>query len=58
MEFEGSAPTEPSADMRAACHSQREWFVALVAEGFSEPQALTIIGTSMGIMLANSEPPK
>ena len=37
-------PIEPAADVREAAHKVREIFVALIAEGFSEPQALSIIG--------------
>lgn len=42
-----NAPIEPSADMRELAHNLREMFIALVAEGFSETQALTIIGHAL-----------
>ena len=35
---------EPSADMRMWASSLRQMYVALVMEGFTEPEALTIIG--------------
>lgn len=36
---------EPTAEIRTAARSMRELFVALVREGFSETQALQIIGS-------------
>lgn len=39
-----SAPIEPSADKRQAAHELREIYVALIAEGFSEREAVAIIG--------------
>lgn len=39
-----NAPVEPSADMRAVARSNRELYVALVAEGFTPVQAMQIIG--------------
>jgi hypothetical protein len=38
---------EPSADMRQAAHQLREMYVALKAEGFSDKQALTIVGQAI-----------
>lgn len=35
---------EPSAELRTAARQLREYYVALVREGFSESQALRIIG--------------
>lgn len=35
---------EPSADMRVLAANLRQMFLALVREGFTEQQALTIIG--------------
>lgn len=35
---------EPAADLRVAARQLRELFVALVNEGFTEAQALRIIG--------------
>lgn len=37
-------PTEPSADMRALASTLWQMFVALTAEGFTEQQALVILG--------------
>lgn len=39
-----AAPMEPSADLRMVANALRQMFVALVSEGFTEPQALGIIG--------------
>lgn len=35
---------EPSAEIRSAAHSVREIYLALVMEGFSEQQALVVVG--------------
>lgn len=40
----GNFDVEPSADTREAAHGVREMFVALVMEGFTENQALIIVG--------------
>jgi hypothetical protein len=40
----GGNAVEPSAEMRRAAHMIRETFAALLAEGFSEQQALVIVG--------------
>jgi hypothetical protein len=40
----GNAPQEPTAEIRTAASFMRQWFVALANEGFSENQALVIIG--------------
>lgn len=45
-------PTEPAADLRQLASTVWQTFVALQAEGFSEKQALTIIGQ----MLAAASP--
>lgn len=39
-----NGPVEPSAALRAAAKELRGWYIALLAEGFSEREALTIIG--------------
>jgi len=39
-----NGPREPSADLRQAAGALREMFIALCNEGFSEAQALAIIG--------------
>jgi hypothetical protein len=39
-----AAPTEPSADLRAMASFCWQTFVALKSEGFTEAQALTIVG--------------
>ena len=41
---EGPAPIEPSSDLRTFAANMRQMFVALTAEGFTEQQALSIIG--------------
>lgn len=42
--YDAKAQTEPSADMRNLAKMYWEMFVALTLEGFSENQALKIIG--------------
>jgi hypothetical protein len=39
-----NGPTEPSADLRTMAAFLWQTYVALTLEGFSEQQALTIIG--------------
>lgn len=39
---------EPSADMRAAARGARELFLSLLEQGFSEEQAVTMIGIMLG----------
>ena len=39
-----TSPREPRADLRAAAIHLHELFVALTNEGFTEGQALTILG--------------
>ncbi len=39
-----NGPREPSADMRYAAKALREMHIALVNEGFTEEQALAIVG--------------
>jgi hypothetical protein len=41
------SPIEPSADQRTGAKQLRGMFLALVAEGFTEQQALAIIGQAM-----------
>lgn len=36
-------PIEPSADVRASAHNIREVYLALLAEGFTEGQAMMIV---------------
>ena len=45
-------PVEPSADMREMAHHVREMFVALVGEGFTENQALVIVGQILSAGIA------
>lgn len=37
-------PIEPSADLRQFASTMRQMFLALTADGFTEQQALVIIG--------------
>ena len=39
-----NGPVEPSADARIGAANLRQIFIALLAEGFTESQALVIIG--------------
>ena len=38
------APIEPAADIRQMANALRQVFLALMAEGFTEQQALVLIG--------------
>lgn len=52
----GGGPQEPSADQRMAASQLRGMFLALIAEGFTEYQALVLLGQ---VLLASaSAPPK
>lgn len=44
-------PREPSSDMRQAARALHETFTALINEGFTERQALAVIGQ---ILAANN----
>lgn len=46
---------EPSADLVKATNAMREWFEALMISGFTESQALAIIGTAIGTMAKPSD---
>lgn len=37
-------PREPSADLRMLAATLRQAYLALVAEGFTQAQALTVVG--------------
>lgn len=52
MSFTGKGlpPVEPSADMRQAALELRGMFLAYVGSGFTEKQALSLLG----VMLANA----
>jgi len=41
-------PTEPTADLRQMASLLRQTFIALVNEGFTEAQALKIVGEIIG----------
>jgi len=45
---------EPSADMRQNAHQLREMFIALVEEGFTEAQAVGIIGKILSAGMGSS----
>lgn len=46
-----NGPIEPAADLRQLANALRQTFLALVQEGFTEQQALVIIGQ---ILAANA----
>lgn len=48
----GLPPCEPSADLRVFASSMRQMFVALTNEGFTEQQALTMIGQVLAASIA------
>lgn len=41
------APEEASAGMRVLARTLRDMYVALTAEGFTEQQALNMVGTAL-----------
>lgn len=43
-----NGPIEPRADLRQAANELRQMYLALIQEGFSEREALTIIGQILG----------
>ena len=43
---------EPEALMRSLAYNMRQHFIALCQSGFTEQQALTIIGVSFGTAIA------
>jgi hypothetical protein len=47
-----NGPIEPNADIRVFAKTMQQMFVALVQEGFTERQALIIIGQ---ILAANAQ---
>lgn len=49
------APEEASAAMRAMARLCRDQFVGLVAEGFTEAQALTILGHTIAAIIAGKQ---
>jgi len=42
-----NGPIEPAADLREMANILRQYFIALTQEGFTEHQALQIIGTTI-----------
>ncbi len=49
-----NSPTEPAADLRRLASALWQIFVALQSEGFSEQQALVVVGQ---ILVANRPAP-
>lgn len=47
---------EPSADIRQAAVMMHSVFTALIDEGFTESQALTILGTMLAASISNNKP--
>lgn len=45
-------PIEPSAEVRALAHNLRELYLALLAEGFTIGEAMTIIGHTVAAGIA------
>lgn len=49
-----NGPIEPAADMREAANGLRQMYIALVQEGFSDQQALVIIGQILAANLGGT----
>lgn len=50
-----NGPIEPSADLRAAARGYYHVFVALTQEGFTEPQALEILGNIIRAQISDGD---
>lgn len=50
-----SGPIEPSADIRAFALHMRQVYLALVGQGFTEPQAMAIIGTTIAAAITRGQ---
>lgn len=50
-----SGKVEPSAGIRAAAHEIQEWFTALTIEGFTESQAIGLVGQILAAHIANGQ---
>jgi hypothetical protein len=51
----GNHDVEPSAEIRQLAHFLREMHVALLEEGFSEKQALLILGQTLAAGMAANQ---
>jgi hypothetical protein len=49
-----NGPIEPAADYRAMAYTVRQMFLALVQEGFSEQQALVIVGSIIAASITST----
>lgn len=49
-----NGPIEPSANMREMANNLRQMYLALVYEGFTEQQALIVIGQILGAARGSS----
>jgi hypothetical protein len=47
MNIPTGGPKEPSADIRTLASVLRQTYLALIAEGFSEAEAMAIIGQTL-----------
>jgi hypothetical protein len=51
-------PEEASADMRSMARMMRDMYVALIAEGFTDQQAVQLLGQTIAAsMIANKDNP-
>jgi hypothetical protein len=50
-----NGPVEPAAGARQAAHAIREIYLALMQEGFTERQALVIVGQAIAAANQNGE---
>lgn len=57
MSGRGNLPrVEPGADQRQAALSLRQLYVALVESGFTETQALTLVGEAVAAVVGRAAP--
>jgi len=48
-------PIEPTAELRELANFQRQYHAALIAEGFTEVQALAILGQWLAAAIASNK---
>ena len=51
MPTQAKPPIEPTADQRTAALTMRQIYVALLNEGFTEPQSLHILGVMLAAQI-------
>jgi hypothetical protein len=55
--MEGRARVEPSADMRQAANLTRQYYLALIEQGFNKDQALSLTASWIAAIVTPMVPP-